>query len=512
MAKRKSVRIYFIALLGILITGCHSGLKSIYTNKAGKARWDPETPYNTEEFRAAWIATVANINWPGAPGLPVDIQKQEAIKLLDFLEQHHFNAVIFQVRPQADALYNSSLEPWSYYLTGKQGEAPYPFYDPLEFWIEEAHKRGLELHAWLNPYRAHHTQGDVISDKSVIRTDKELVVELDNGMWWMDPGLKGTQDHSLAVVMDIVKRYDVDGIHFDDYFYPYDSYHNGKDFPDDVSWRQYRESGGKLSRNDWRRENVNRFIKRVYGAIKQEKPFVKFGLSPFGIWRPGHPESVSGYDQYDKLFADARLWLNKGWIDYFSPQLYWSINKAGQSFPELLGWWQGENTYNKHLWPGIKDDLGGGIANADEVVNQVMITRGMVPQSKGVIHWNVAPLMKYDTVTEALMNGPYKNKALVPASPWLDNTPPDQPVIDLSDKGDTISVSWTHSDEKDIFKWVVYYQYQNENWQHSILTGPDRNHALKKLSEHGNRLHKIGITAVDRSGNQSKFFTKTVHN
>jgi len=277
------------------------------------------TPSAEREFRAAWVATVANINWPSRPGLSPDQQKKEALALLDVLHDHHFNAVILQVRPQCDALYQSSLEPWSYFLTGVQGEAPEPMYDPLLFWIEEAHKRGIELHAWLNPYRAHHTTGGEVTGYSIVKTKPELVVQLENGLWWLDPGLKGTQDHSFNVVMDIVKRYDVDGIHFDDYFYPYPSYNNNKDFPDNKSWNQYKINGGKLSRGDWRRENVNTFIKRLYGAIKDEKPHVKFGLSPFGIWRPNNPLAIEGFDQYNQLYADAKLWLNEGWIDYMTP-------------------------------------------------------------------------------------------------------------------------------------------------------------------------------------------------
>jgi len=269
-------------------------------------------PCAEREFRAAWVATVANINWPSRPGIPVEEQKKEAVKLLDLLHDHNFNAVIFQVRPQCDALYKSDLEPWSYYLTGEQGKAPDPYYDPLEFWIEEAHKRGLELHAWLNPYRAHHNTGGEMSEKSIVEKHPELVVRLENGHWWMDPSKKGTQDHSYNVVMDLVRRYDLDGIHFDDYFYPYPSYNNSKDFPDDDSWASYQRSGGKLSRGDWRRESVNAFIKRTYNGIKAEKPHVKFGLSPFGIWRPYNPPAIAGFDQHDQLYADARKWLNEG--------------------------------------------------------------------------------------------------------------------------------------------------------------------------------------------------------
>ena len=474
---------------------------------AGITPWNAKTPLNIEEFRAAWVATVANINWPSKPGLSTAQQQKEALDLLDYLEKHNFNAVIFQVRPQADALYQSELEPWSYYLTGKQGKAPEPFYDPLQYWIEEAHKRGLELHVWLNPYRAHHTAGKEISENSVIKTNPELVVELENGMWWMDPAQKGTQDRSAAVVMDLVKRYDLDGIHFDDYFYPYDSYNNGKDFPDDNSWRAYQAAGGEMSRGDWRRDAVNTFIKRIYEEIKAEKPEVKFGLSPFGIWRPGYPQSVTGYDQYDKLYADAKLWLNEGWIDYYTPQLYWKIAQPGQSFPELLGWWQSENTLQRHLWPGMNVGLGGDEKNITEVINQIMITRGMLPQSKGAVHWSIGPLLKHKELSDAIKEGPYRKKSLVPPSPWLDNEPPAKPVVSAKIENDRVNISWDHSDFQDVFRWVVYFKYDTGTWDYKILSTNARQQYLQKeVGDKKRKLQKIGITAVDRSGNQSEFF------
>lgn len=505
----------------VLCMGCTSSKTSAYlekrpiptasTNKKA-VKWDPKTPYNIEEFRAAWVATVANINWPSAPGLPAYEQQKEALQLLDLLEENNFNAVIFQVRPQADALYKSDLEPWSYYLTGKQGSAPETDYDPLQFWIQAAHERGLELHAWLNPYRAHHTSGGEISDRSIIKTDPELVVRLENGMYWMDPSLNGTQDHSLAVVMDIVNRYEVDGIHFDDYFYPYDSYNNGKDFPDENSWQTYLRSGGKLSRSDWRRHSVNTFIKNVYTEIKASKPHVKFGLSPFGIWRPGYPESVVGLDQYDKLYADAKLWLNEGWVDYYTPQLYWKVNKIGQSFPELLGWWQNENTKQLHLWPGMNVGLGGDEKNADEIINQIMITRGMVPKSKGAVHWSIAPLVKHDSLAMAIKEGPYNQKTLVPPSPWLNNSPLVRPNLQINKSGDTIQFSWDHPEEFKVFRWVLYYQRQGQKWEHTILNRRTTSLTMPIRQENSTLpIVKVGLTAVDRTGNQSEFFELNIN-
>ncbi len=425
-------------------------------------------PEIQREFRAAWVATVANINWPSSPDLSVAKQQEEAIQLLDLLERTNFNAVIFQVRPQADALYESALEPWSYYLTGKQGEAPSPYYDPLEFWIEEAHKRGLELHVWMNPYRAHHPSGSEVSESSIVNRKRDLVVELKNGYWWFDPSLKGTQDHGLDVVMDIVKRYDIDGVHFDDYFYPYASYNNNEDFPDDKSWNEYLASGGKMTRKDWRRNSVNVFIERVYKSIKKEKPYVKFGLSPFGIWRPGNPASIQGFDQYDELYADAKKWLNEGWIDYFSPQLYWPINQIPQSFPVLLGWWNEQNYKNKYVWPGISIGRFQGEKQVDEVINNIMITRGMSPKGPGIVHWSIAPLVNNDTLRYEIATKPYRSKAIVPPLNWIRHKTPDVPNLDYSyTSGNHISITLTENNA-DILNWIAYTKY-NGKWSVKMM-------------------------------------------
>ncbi|MFC3157901.1 glycoside hydrolase family 10 protein [Chryseobacterium arachidis] len=246
-------------------------------------------PEIKREFRGAWIASVANINWPSRNNLTVDQQKAEAINMLDMLKDNNFNAVIFQVRPSADALYTSSLEPWSYFLTGQTGTAPYPNYDPLQFWIEESHKRGLELHVWLNPYRAHHSNGGTPNSLSMVNKVPDIVLRLKNGMYWFDPADPRTQGHVSNVVKDIVKRYDIDAVHFDDYFYPYATYNRGADFPDQKTWSAYQSSGGTLTRADWRRDNVNKFVERIYKEIHAEKKImsdlgsVRLGFGGLGI-------------------------------------------------------------------------------------------------------------------------------------------------------------------------------------------------------------------------------------
>ena len=472
------------------------------------------TPRIDREFRAAWVATVANINWPSSRDLTVEQQKEEAIALLDLLQKTNYNAVVFQVRPQADALYESELEPWSYYLTGEQGVAPSPFYDPLNFWIEEAHKRGLELHVWLNPYRAHHTAGGPISEHSVVNTMSDIVFELDSGFYWLDPSSKKTQDHAHAVVMDIVKRYDIDGVHFDDYFYPYPSYHNDKDFPDDENWNKYLANGGTMSRSDWRRNAVDVFVERIYQSIKKEKSYVKFGLSPFGIWRPNNPPSISGLDQYEVLFADAKKWLNEGWVDYFSPQLYWPINQIEQSFPVLLGWWESQNTKNRNLWPGINIGLYEGEKKVDEIFNQIMITRGMVPKAPGTIHWSIAPLVRDDSLQSALITYPYAKKALVPPMNPEYAKKSSKPDISINYGDNNLRIKLNEK-RTSISNWIIHAKF-GERWETTIQNRTDLEIVLPffkvddspeyspfKLS-HVSLLEELKITKVNRYGIESE--------
>ncbi|MFO0943771.1 MAG: family 10 glycosylhydrolase [Pirellulales bacterium] len=295
----------------------------------------PEPPALAREYRGVWVATVANIDWPSKPGQSSEKQQAEAIAILDAVAAANMNVVVLQVRTSCDALYASELEPWSYFLTGKQGQAPEPFYDPLAFWVEQAHQRGLELHAWFNPFRAKNSGQSYPDCQQHISQTKPLLVKKygndKTNYLWLDPGESEAREHSLAVFLDVLRRYDIDGIHIDDYFYPYPV--DDIPFPDDPAWNAYQESDGKLARDDWRRDSMNQFIRQLYQQIKRIKPHVKFGISPFGIWKPGYPSSVAGFSQHDKLYADARLWLNEGWCDYYSPQLYWAISARQQSYP-----------------------------------------------------------------------------------------------------------------------------------------------------------------------------------
>jgi uncharacterized lipoprotein YddW (UPF0748 family) len=507
--KMKKYAFTIAAFIIVFTSGCGASKPAADTHESGSI------PQAEREFRAAWVATVDNIDWPTKPGLSTDQQKKEALAILDTAVNLHLNAIILQVRPHCDAFYPSTLEPWSYYLTGTQGKAPEPYYDPLAFWIDAAHNRGLELHVWFNPYRAHMARGGEITATSIVRTHPDLAKKLPDGMYWLDPAKQETQDHSFNVVMDVVKRYDVDGVHFDDYFYPY----GDGTFPDDDSWAAYTQAGGSLSRGDWRRAAVNTFVERVYKGIKQEKPSVKFGISPFGIWRPSYPASIAGFDQYNGLFADARLWLNKGWVDYWSPQLYWPINQIPQSFPVLLGWWSRENTQGRNLWPGMIIGKAATEKGTDEIINEIMIERGTVPENPGHIHFSMKTFLKDSCALNAgLRNGPYKKQAIVPPFPWLDDEAPAPPVVQAAIADSTVRISWSHPAPADVFRWIVYYQY-DATWSYTILTRNDRSAAIPfartineqqrgrsagaKAKETIEHVTNVAVTAVDRMGNES---------
>ena len=504
------------AALAIVVLFIHSGCE---VSKQGTT--DEKSggiPRADREFRAAWVATVSNIDWPSKPGLPTADQQREALAILDTAVALHMNALIFQVRPHCDAMYSSQLEPWSSYLTGELGKAPNPYYDPLSFWVEEAHKRGIELHVWFNPYRAYMSRrgSGTISENSIVKKRPDLAKKLSDGMYWLDPSKKEVQDISYNVVMDVVKRYDVDGVHFDDYFYPY----GDGNFPDDDSWTEYTKGGGSLSRGDWRRAAVNSFIERIYKGIKSEKPYVKFGISPFGLWKPGVPSSTTTMiDQYNVLYADARLWLNNGWVDYWTPQLYWPIKQVLQSFPVILGWWERENLKGRNLWPGMIIGRENNEKGADEILNQIMIERGMVPDAPGHAHFSMKAFLRDSSILNAsLKNGPYRREALVPPSPWLDNEPPVAPTVEAAVAGDSIRISWSHQNVKDVFRWVVYYQY-GTRWEYTIVNTGTQNATLSasrivKAAARGRQaappketkeiVIRIAVSAVDRVGNESE--------
>jgi uncharacterized lipoprotein YddW (UPF0748 family) len=383
---------------------------------------------HAREFRGVWVTTVWNRNWPSRPALPIEQQKAELVQILDQVQDLKCNAIILQVRPEGDALYASQLEPWSAWLTGTQGKPPEPFYDPLEFAIAESHKRNIELHAWFNPYRAKTSTATPNVHPHIAVTYPECVYRYGNELW-MDPGAQIVQDLTYNVILDVVRRYDVDGIHLDDYFYPYPI--QGQPFPDAKTYATYQARGGSLSLADWRRENVNQMVQRLAAGIRTTKQHVKFGISPFGIYRPGQPAGIQGLDQYNQLYADPKKWLEQGWVDYLAPQLYWRIDPPQQSYPVLLKWWTENNPKQRHIYPGNNlTKLDAQSWPLSEVEKQVQITRSLTPQlSLGNIFFGLNAFSDNQLgICDTFKASIYAKPALVPTRQWLNTAPPAPPT------------------------------------------------------------------------------------
>ena len=372
--------------LAVLVLGASS------LRAADYVPWrDAEVPEPLRECRATWVATVYNLDWPSKPGLPTEVQQEELRGILDGVAKLNLNTVVLQVRTMCDAFFDSPLEPWSYYLTDKVGRAPDPWYDPLAFAIEECHARGLELHAWINPFRATTAEfGGELPDNHIVKEFPWLVRKA-GPHFWLDPSTEFVRNRAVSVTFDLVNRYDLDGIQIDDYFYPYPGAGGGPDFDDEENWRRYFNEGGLMSRDDWRRENVDSLVKYLYEGVKRAKPWVKFGVSPFGIWSKGHPPEVpSGLDARAELYADSRRWLREGWLDYLAPQLYWTM-EGRQPLPALARWWHSQNAKGRHIWPGIATSRVGRGGEGDgrrpsEMVRQIETLRKLAQSPPGVAH------------------------------------------------------------------------------------------------------------------------------
>ncbi|MEJ1933749.1 family 10 glycosylhydrolase [Nostoc sp. NIES-2111] len=449
---------------------------------------------HTREFRGAWITTVWNSDWPSKAGLSTTQQQEELVAILTRLQQLNFNAVILQVRPEGDALYASELEPWSAWLTGTQGKAPEPFYDPLQFAIAEAHKRNLEVHAWFNPYRAKTT----IKSGSNVRphiavTNPEVVYQWGNQLW-MDPGIKIVQDRAYNVIIDVVRRYDIDAVHLDDYFYPYPI--QGQSFPDNKTYAAYKSAGGQLSLNDWRRQNVDQMVLRLSQGIKATKPDVKFGISPFGIYRPGQPPGITGLDAYSVLYADAKKWLEQGWVDYLAPQLYWRTDQTQQSYPVLLKWWTEINSQQRHIYAGNNlGQLDGKAWKSEEIEKQVKISRNQAADlSLGNIFFSVGSIIENrQDISDTFQNSLYNRPALAPTMSWRSKTAPPPPKeLQVNNR----RLSWQPGDNQPVRSWTLYRQ-SDANWTLQRVLSAGTTFATVQPGTYA-------VCAVDRLGNESQ--------
>ena len=437
------------------------------------------------EFRSVWIATVGNIDWPSAGNYNTELQKQEFIRQLDMHQRDGMNAVIVQVRPACDAFYPSTLEPWSQWLTGEQGKAPVPFYDPLEFMISETHKRGMEFHAWCNPYRAvfqigHYTTvvtkhgkhkrrkqvwhpGSSISSTHISRRHPEWILTYGDTKY-LDPGNKDVQSYVNDVIRDMLSRYDVDAIHFDDYFYPYRI--GGVDFPDNTSYQKY---GQGMDKETWRRSNVDSVILMLHRTIQETKKNCKFGVSPFGVWRNHSKDSLgsetqAGQTNYDDLYADIRLWLSKGWIDYVVPQLYWEFEQKHVPFGVLLDWWS-RNHFDRPCYIGL------GIFNAgsnmywrdrNQLPRQMQAIRSLPGIGGEVFFSSSSFFSNANGWNDSLRSHYYDYPALIAPMPWIDSIRPSIPVMQIHNSGDSLIFRFERGNTNDTLKGFAVYKAEGD--------------------------------------------------
>lgn len=463
------------------------------------------------EFRAVWVATVENIDWPSKKGLPVDEQKAEYIRLLDMHRRNGMNAVVMQIRPVSDAFYPSQYEPWSEYLNGKQGLPPTPYYDPLEFMIAETHKRGMEFHAWINPYRAvFNVARSSVAPSHVTRLFPQWFVTYGSTKYY-DPGIPQVREHVTRVIRDIVTRYDLDAIHFDDYFYPYKI--PGKEFPDGASYAKY---GNGMNKDDWRRSNVDTIIKMLSQTIKSVNPRVKFGISPFGVWRnndkdPRGSATKAGVTNYDELYADILLWLEKGWIDYVAPQLYWEMGRKIVDYNILVNWWS-SNSFGKQVFIGhgiyrAYEDKSPAWKNKNEIPNQIKVLR-QNPNVQGSVYFSSKTFANNPNGwNDSLRNNYYKYPALPPPMKWIDSIPPIKPLIE---RVNTRQVRLFYRGAEPIKGFAVYAVPYN------IFTTRDKATLIQvlvadktldiTLADFPSKANdKIFISAVDRNNNVSEW-------
>lgn len=483
----------------------------------GSSAMFAQVRYPKREFRGAWIQCVNG----QFQGMPTAQMQQTLIQQLDNLQKAGINAIIFQVRAEGDALYRSSYEPWSRFLTGVQGKAPSPMWDPLQFMIEECHKRGMELHAWINPYRAKTKGTGALSPSHPVNRYPNLIVSY-NGQLYFDPGYPESRQYICKIVRDIVTRYDVDAIHMDDYFYPYPN--PGEKFPDDISFAAYGR--GFRNRDDWRRDNVNVLIKEIHETVRACKPWVKFGVSPFGIYRnkknDPNGSDTKGLQNYDDLYADVLLWVNNGWIDYNIPQIYWEIGHPAADYDTLIRWWA-KNSAARPLFIG--QDVMRTVQKADvknpnqhQMPAKYQLQRSL-STVQGSCQWYAAAVVNnLGNYRDLLVQEYHKYPALVPTSPFMDDKAPGK-VRKLKPvwTADGYILFWTTPKAKDeMDEAVQYVVYRFKNGEKINISDPShivkitRDTFYKLPYEDGKTKYQYVVTALDRLHNESKTVKKKI--
>jgi len=469
-------------------------------------------------MRGVWIATVANIDWPSQPGLSAAEQQTEIRSMLTRLAEANINCVVVQIRPTADAFYPSAYEPWSHWLTGKQGKKPKPYYDPLQFIIEEAHRRCMEVHLWLNPYRVTNVENAVLSPEHLFFKNKKMFVKY-AGRLYFDPGLDETRATLNTIVEDLVQRYDMDAIHFDDYFYPYPE--AGKDFPDNETFRAFPR--GFTNKADWRRNNVNLIIAQLYESIKKLKPWVEFGISPFGVWRnssndPRGSATQAGIQNYDDLYADILKWLREGTIDYVVPQLYWETGHKKADYQTLVRWWAdnacGKNLYIGLYASGLQVNSAAAWKQPNEIARQMQINRAF-EQIDGAVFFSAKPFLSNPQgLIDTLQTNFYRYPALNPVNrniaPGEPSAEVQNPMI-LRNKTETV-LTWDKVDEEGgccVAYYVVYAFKGNKagetnNPENIIAKTVDNALNLNNLQQQLKGRYTFVVTAVNRFRHESQ--------
>jgi uncharacterized lipoprotein YddW (UPF0748 family) len=479
----------------------------------------PEKMSPKREFRGVWMASVENIDWPSKPGLTADQQKEELTQMLDAHEKTGINAVMLQIRPAADALYAKSREPWSKWLTGTQGQSPGPGYDPLEFAITEAHKRGMELHAWFNPYRAtNDNKFATLSPGHITRAKPQWFFTYD-GKKLFNPGIPEVREYIVKVFLDVVDNYDIDGVHMDDYFYPYKV--DRQQIKDAVTFKKYGR--GFSSIGDWRRHNVDTLIQMLNDSIHKHKPRIKFGISPFGVWanKFQNPEGsdTRGGSSFYELFADSKKWIKEGWVDYINPQIYFPEGDRLVPFEKLLDWWS-DHTYNRHLYVGlaayrIGERRPGKFKNDPAAIPDEIKYLRNNPKAEGSVYFSSKSLLNNPLgFTDSLRGTYYKYPALSPVMPWLDSIPPYPPVnLKAAGESNAVNLTWETpglaKDNEPVYGYVIYRfnvgdSVNIDNPKNILHIQYNTNTFYRDETVEKRQTYLYVVTALDRLKNESE--------
>lgn len=511
--KRNNALFLFTLIFTLILSSCGTTKRVTFSDIAHPKR----------EFRGAWLSTAWQSRYK-----TMNSQQMKAYftAVLNELQAEGINAIIFQARPGADAFYKSNLEPWSALLTGTQGKAPDNGFDPLAFLVEECHKRNMELHAWLNPYRVTSGENDVLASNHIYKRYPERFVKYGKSIYF-DPGIPENRQFICDVVKDIILNYNVDAIHMDDYFYPYPI--AGESFPDDKSFNTYAATQGfkQNQRNDWRRYNVDMLIREIKNTIDVSKPWVRFGISPFGIYRnkkntpDGSGSDTNGLQNYDDLYADVKLWVKNKWIDYNMPQIYWEIGHKSADYKTLIEWWA-LNNFEQPLYIGqdVKRTMDASTApSGDNQLDEKMILSRSFNTVHGNCFWPAYELLdNYKNIATRLKNNYHRYPALIPAYTHMHKKAPKK-VDKLTEAytSTTHTLSWkSNADKYDptTAQYYVVYRFakgEKENLENAqFIVAVTRDTAIVLPYEGGNKQYKYVVTAVDAFHNESKGKTKKV--